>query len=866
MAQLDDVLVQETGSHSGMPQDLKDTVMSELASLAPDVDELFSPGFHAHLTGAFVDMFHGQVNKARQGRKLEQLHEFDIDALLQVDSTLTSGDRAVLKSGINDMESHLHQVDGILKGHPHITEKPQHPRTAAETLHFVLKANHLEGHLKVQPLAERRDLFKVSDSRGGSDKSLYLRRTVHGGWEWSPKSPTTCWAFVKTAEPPCWFHSRAKTHAPYIKLVDHLKAHQNLPVHVTADQKPSVGETIEALGFGFVNGLFMGMGDLFRNAFRHTDCDGAGAAVSATSAQFGKALKTSGRCIKDILTLKKDSHHCQHQASEWKALMHRLKHLFSLCKTLQRTIGVIIVVILVALVAVKIVTTLIGSAAGPIGAFIGAAVGVIVKIGMIVLAAVTGLHFMAKTVRKFVQARRRCHHGPCIKRDIVAMIEAGMEFIGVWVGIIAFSGLDKVIDMPKFRALFRGQRPRFQPKFLKELEQLKLAYHNAKHGQKVPLNIVDDVADDVVRHTDNTADDATKAVDDVVDDTTKAVDDVVDDTSKAVDDVADDSARQAEEAAQRQAKEAAERRARAEAERIARIEKEAAEAAKRAKKLSDEAAHTATHDLNKLADDIAEQERLAAQWRPDGTYSLHRKRIHGDHYGRTEVVKQYTPQHNPYTAKIHRLRKQYELGLAQQKKAQQAAQVMDEAAKVADDAARHSTKHNGYNFGTKSSPTDRFGVPEYMRKNQRPKMQFGRRTTGTGGATKGVSGAVKSASKAAKLKPAQQAEFAELVKVMENTRSDYISMVKGGSGRTSAAFRGIDVKVGNLAEMHKSMPTRLNSVDDALQVFNEARNALMKFEKAHGLEVFYQARLDQLVKAGDVKAIAEYKALHGLNM
>eukprot|EP00163_Fabomonas_tropica_P014843 TRINITY_DN26_c0_g1_i2.p1 TRINITY_DN26_c0_g1~~TRINITY_DN26_c0_g1_i2.p1 ORF type:complete len:873 (+),score=283.63 TRINITY_DN26_c0_g1_i2:18-2636(+) len=648
----------------GIPSELKDSINESLG----DVDQLLEqPGLGRHLHDAFTEAFHGHFKTA-----LEHDGTMDgltFDRLLQMDESLENNDKTELKNGVSNLVDNIHSVEGLLGGQPRIVAHQHRPRNPAQVLEFLKRTHKAPWVFRPVHEAElghhNTFLVKIHGEKGRSSwysskvvtSSFWVRYSASGGWEWSPKGADTCFAFVKTKEPNCWFKSRSDVNPMYLKLVDVLHKHQAVPLAITNKERPSTGETVMALGYGFVNGLFMGMGDMFRDAFRHPDCNNVGPALKAASHHFKLAFKTTAHCVKDTLTLKK-SQACHNQARAWRDLIHHLKALFTHCKTLQRTVGVLLAVVLVAVVAIQVVSMAVGSMAGPIGTLIGAAVGVVVKVAAIVLAAVFGLHFMAKTVKKFLGARRRCSQGPCTKRDVIWMIEAAMEMLGVWVGIITMSGLNKVIEMPKFRALFQGQRPRFHPKFLKELESLKIAYRNAKAGRRVPPAAVGGgVVDDATRQ-------AKKSADDAADDAARKAQQEADDAARKAQQEADEAARRK---AQQEADEAA-RKAQQEADEAARrkAQQEADEAAKAAKVL-DDSVRTPEKSLKtqlREAEDAVAQRRLdlqnhngrAQNWKPGPA----REYTRAEHVGNGKFESRSygkVAQYNPHTGKTGRYEK-----------------------------------------------------------------------------------------------------------------------------------------------------------------------------------------------------------------
>jgi hypothetical protein len=337
-------------------------------------------------------------------------------------------------------------------------------------------------------------MFKVHSQRNNpKGRSLWVKQ-VQGLWQWSPKSNSQCFTWVRTKKPNCFFWSWDEVLPVYQNVINQLQQGDNAPAHIQATEYPSATEVIGSLGYGVLNGILFGAGDLFAAALKQPDCGGElpGKVQGATSA-LRSALQTTTACAMEHFgtgSTGQPKGACGRQQSAWDASLGAMQSAFSSCAELKKIVGFVISLLVIALGAIPLVGAAVGSAIPVVGTAIGAGVGVAAKLFMVLVSAAAASGTMVRSINKLLQARARCKTGRCVKQDVRQIIEAAAEIVGIAVGVVCLSGLDKVIKMPQFKALFSGDAAKFKPEFFDELVKLNKAAKVAYAGGRLTSGMV----------------------------------------------------------------------------------------------------------------------------------------------------------------------------------------------------------------------------------------------------------------------------------------------------------------------------------------------------------------------------------------
>jgi hypothetical protein len=449
---------------------------------------------HDHLVEAFAHTY-TQTFKPIVEKHGPNFHELPMETLLEM-SALSKKDSEQLKESLTEMDEALVGSMDIVA--PTLSDEPpkqdNEPEQTRETPEDIVK----------RIVKEHAPNAQLTPGNGGSTKitvtndkkhSLWVKQ-INGEWQWSPKNDEECFTWTHDEKPNCWLWGGSwlpqgwdKIQPVYKRIIRELEKDEKAELKVPEKYLPTAKEVISAIGFGMLNGIIFGAGDLFRDAFREPDCgEKMTETVNNATKALKKAIDSTVKCSKQTFRIQRNAENekaCEKQRDNWADMFEQAKAAFAGCASLKRLLVVIVAILGVALVALPLAGAALGSVFPGIGTAIGAIVGKVLKIGMIILAAVTGVSFLVKSIRKFLQARKRCKEGPCLKADMIAMIEAATETVGIIVGIVCLSGLDKVIQLPKFKALFTGAKPTFQPEFLVQLTKLNGAVKSAKSGNLV---------------------------------------------------------------------------------------------------------------------------------------------------------------------------------------------------------------------------------------------------------------------------------------------------------------------------------------------------------------------------------------------
>eukprot|EP00163_Fabomonas_tropica_P030268 TRINITY_DN676_c0_g4_i2.p1 TRINITY_DN676_c0_g4~~TRINITY_DN676_c0_g4_i2.p1 ORF type:complete len:1083 (-),score=337.92 TRINITY_DN676_c0_g4_i2:180-3428(-) len=235
----------------------------------------------------------------------------------------------------------------------------------------------------------------------------------------------------------------------------------------------SVKDVILAILFGFVNGFFSGLGDMLRDAIRHPSCahlfddlmlkfsEMTGAWGDFFIGLFSKTVR-AGRSRTDLF---------KSAASRSLTFLKSIVSMVTKCRPLYVILGTMIAVIAVALIITM--------------ALAATVYGILIKIAEIVMTVYFGIEFFWKTLKKFAHnAACLTSTSTCTRHNKVAMVEAASEFVGLIVGAIMMSGLDKLVEIQNLKSIFKGGglkgvKVKFDPGLEKEFRAL-VKHMNAK--------------------------------------------------------------------------------------------------------------------------------------------------------------------------------------------------------------------------------------------------------------------------------------------------------------------------------------------------------------------------------------------------
>jgi hypothetical protein len=443
--------------------------------LAPLID-IHGPNFHTLPDATLLETL-----------ALSQRHSVSIDAKMK-DMTKLSGMVGQLSDALTSVSDVMAPYDPNSQKDINANHKPQSP---LETVTAAVKA--LDPQATVANDGHG-GVIKVHSKLANSDDKSFWVKQVSGLWQWSPKANDDCFEWVRVKKPSCFFWDWDEVTPTYQKLVSQLHLNDKNPMPVTAIQLPSVTEVIGSVGFGALNGVLFGAGDMFADAFNEPDCgDAAADKVRAATDALRTALRYSTKCAADYLGIDKSAENeaaCGKQRDQWSTTFTAMQGAFGACTSLKRLVGFIVALLGVALMAITLVGTVLGSAFPIIGNAIGAIVGTTAKLLMILFSAAAAIAQLVKSIGDLLQARMRCKNGPCVKQDIRAMISSGSEIVGTIAGVICLSGLDKVVKLPKFKALFSGAKPKFAPDFLRDIVKLNDAAKTVRNGGELSKGMV----------------------------------------------------------------------------------------------------------------------------------------------------------------------------------------------------------------------------------------------------------------------------------------------------------------------------------------------------------------------------------------
>eukprot|EP00161_Ancyromonas_sigmoides_P001811 TRINITY_DN1159_c0_g1_i4.p1 TRINITY_DN1159_c0_g1~~TRINITY_DN1159_c0_g1_i4.p1 ORF type:complete len:2077 (+),score=918.67 TRINITY_DN1159_c0_g1_i4:76-6231(+) len=262
-------------------------------------------------------------------------------------------------------------------------------------------------------------------------------------------------------------------------------------IKVVTDELPSVGRILGALLFGFFNGVFMGIGDVFRDALAAPECEPLLAELRIAFSQLGDSML---RSVRGLFSSEARNGRTRRECflDTVQKLWLVIKALASLCwdcKALRNTI-----LIMVGVIAVALVVT---------GLLVASVYGVLVKVAGVVLNVVFGIQFVWRTVRKIAAAVKICVTGSCADTDVLKIIEGVAEIAGFIFQAVVMSGLGEIGKVTNLKQTMRTGKIKalkfeFNPAFSKEWSALTKRFVAIKDGVKVrALGLATRTADDV---------------------------------------------------------------------------------------------------------------------------------------------------------------------------------------------------------------------------------------------------------------------------------------------------------------------------------------------------------------------------------